>query len=182
MAKTMSWLILATVQASPAWMDNRLSFVNRTIADERNADQGIGIMKWLVPMAVTLGLFAAACATTSGNGDSRCTVRSIDDVERDPLRYSEAVFCGDVYVVTYDRLARVLKNADESPTSSDLTMLVTSSSRGLLRDLSTTPSRFYIRARLRPQEQCFVPSASGEECVPFSRPVFVNVLSAHSRP
>lgn len=124
---------------------------------------------------------AAALATSPGEGGSRCTVRSIDEVARDPMRYSEALFCGEVYIVAYERTARVL-NAGEAPPLDDPTMLVTSATRGLLRDLSTTPSRFYIEARIDPQVQCFLPSESGEDCSPYLRPVSIHILLAHRRP
>lgn len=128
--------------------------------------------------SVLLLCLTAACATSARSSSARCSVSQIDEVERSPVRYAGGMFCGEVLAVEYGRTARILGGAGEMPPSSDLALLVTSTTRRRLVGLSTAPRRYYVRARIEPDLECFSPSESGEDCSPYRRPVLMHILSA----
>lgn len=125
--------------------------------------------------------FISACATSASDSDLRCAVRQFDEVVQDPTAYSGKLFCGEAFAVVSERTVRILAKYDEMPPSDDLAFLVTIKSRPALAGLSEIPSKFYLEATIDPQEQCFLPSGSGEDCSPFRRPVFIHVLRAQPR-
>jgi hypothetical protein len=130
---------------------------------------------------LSFGLISA-CATPAADSDSRCAVSQFDEIVRDPLAHSGKVFCGEAFAVVSERTVRILAKPDEMPPSDDLAFLVTIKSRAVLAGLSEIPSKFYLEATIDPQEQCFLPSGSGEDCSPFRRPVLIHVLRAEPRP
>ena len=139
-------------------------------------------MHFGILIALTAGICAAsACATAPSRRDDGCTVHSIDEVVSNAVALAGKMFCGDVSAVEYGRTARILNAEGQIPPSSDLAMLVSSKTRVFLVGLSATPERFYIEARLDPMIECFAPSASGEDCSPYRRPIVFHIRSAHRR-
>lgn len=124
----------------------------------------------------------AAVACRSTGETSRCMVRQIEEVVRNPLNYAGRVFCGEVFAVRYGATARILSSPSETPPSIDLAMVVTSRTRHMLVGLSEEPQRFYIEARVDPQTDCFVAREGAERCFPYRRPVFMHVVSSQPRP
>ena len=131
----------------------------------------------LVLTALVTG-FAASCATAPAGADFACSVTRIEAVSQDAVAYAGQKFCGEVYVVEYGRSARIIIREDQMPPSNDIALLVASDTRRLLSSLSNVPQRFYIEARLDPVIQCFSPSASGEDCSPYRRPVIFHLFAA----
>jgi hypothetical protein len=125
---------------------------------------------------------ATACITASTTSGNACTVRHIEEIVRNAVAHAGEIFCGEVLAVNYRHTARLLTSPDETTPSNDLAFLITNRTRGLLPGLSDTPRRYYIEARIDPQTACFVPSGSGEECVPYRRPIDMHVLAARSLP
>lgn len=129
-----------------------------------------------IPAAAALSL-ASACAAMSTSPADKCAVNSIEEIVSNAASLAGKVFCGEAFIVKSGRTARILRGADDISPFADLAMLVSSESRGLLVGLSETPKRFYIEAELDPMIECFEPSASGEECSPYRRPVVFHIRS-----
>ena len=129
-----------------------------------------------------IGLGLVGCATTLGGHGSPCAVRQFKEVVRNPIAHSGKVFCGEAFIVESGRTVRVLAAREEMPPSNDLAFLVTTRSRSRLKGLSAIPRKFYLEAKIDAVEQCFLPSASGEDCSPFQRPVNIQILRAQPRP
>ena len=138
-------------------------------------------MKTLIFTALFFLCLGSACATDESRSASRCAVTQIDELLADPVRYAGQRFCGEVFAVQPERVTYLLRSAEDMPPE-DVALLVTTRSRPLLTGLSETPARYYVEARVDPQSECFVPSGSGEECVPWRRPVFMHVIRARERP
>lgn len=109
---------------------------------------------------------------------SRCEINNFNEVKRNPLTYAGKLFCGYVFIIQHSREIRILANANDSASSSDLVFLVTSASMTKLRGGFLNPRRYYIEARIDPQLPCFEPSGGDEDCSPFRRPVSVHLLRA----
>lgn len=140
-------------------------------------------MKQSTLLFAVLGLSAiTSCATTPTRSSTQCAVREIQEVVRDAVGHDGEIFCGEVFVVLYDRTARILSRPDEMPPSNDLALLVTTDSRRLLIGLSTEPRLFYVEARIDPDVECFPPTESEEDCSPYVRPVVMHILFARRRP
>lgn len=130
---------------------------------------------------VALPCLLASCTMAPARSHSLCTVRQIDMVVRDAAAHAGGTFCGEVYAVEHGRTARILSGPGEIPPSNDLAILVASRTRNLLVGLSTAPHRFYVEARIDPMVECFSPSASGEDCSPYRRPVVFHISLAQRR-
>jgi hypothetical protein len=96
----------------------------------------------------------------------------------DPVAHAGNIFCGEVYAVERSRIVYVLALPIEPSPLSDPALLVTTRTIGRLQELSSVPQRYYIEARIDPQQECFDAPMDGEECSPFRRPVFLHVRAA----
>ena len=132
----------------------------------------------LIFLSLALLLVLGACASSRATQSEQCQVRQIAEVLSNPVEHAGEMFCGHAYAAVYGRSARILEDADDVPPSSDLAMVVTTRTRSLLGRLSTTPQEYYIEARVDPMLACFVPSGSGEDCVPYCRPITMHLLAA----
>jgi len=135
---------------------------------------GLPLSARLLPVALMLW----ACAAVSPMSTSRCDVADMNEVLGDPLAHAGRVYCGDVFAVEYGQTARLLGRAEDMPPSNDVALLVTTRTRRALEGLSPSPQRFYVEALIDPQRPCFIPSGSGEECVPYRRPISVHIRTA----
>lgn len=122
----------------------------------------------------------SSCAT-SAPPPSRCSVNALEIVAMDPLRYTGGVLCGEVFAAIDGRTVRLFLHAEDTPSSMDLVWLVTTATRRRLVELSDSPHRYYIEARIDPMAQCFQTYNRGDGCAPFRRPVFMHVLRAQRR-
>jgi hypothetical protein len=127
------------------------------------------------------GLVLLASCVTSTDRALACSIDALETVALDPMRYDGGILCGEVLAVMDGRTVRLVASADDLPLSMDLAWLVTTDTRQKLKDLSETPQRYHIEARIDPMRECFEPVGSGESCSPFRRPVFVHVLRARKR-
>jgi hypothetical protein len=134
-------------------------------------------------LALVIGLslyFLSACATTASRDRAECELAQIEEVIENPVSSVGKLLCGEVFAVRYGRTVRILSSPKEMPPSDDLTFLVRNSA--LLLGLSETPRRFYVEAIIRPQLPCFTRSKSEARCVPYDRPIHVEILTAHPVP
>jgi hypothetical protein len=124
------------------------------------------------------------CAGVAGE-DAACSTYSLGDLFADPLGYSGKTFCGEAYIYRVDRSVQILRGLEDVP-SYDLALLVSSKTDRLLGELEKGRSAlFYIRATIDPdpQMECFQPPdpTNGETCVPWARPIMVNLTHARRR-
>lgn len=140
--------------------------------------QGSKMRPFTLALCPAILSIPAGCAALSDSPNRKCDVLQLAAVLADPIKHSNKVFCGDVFVVEYSRTTRILNNVGDIPPSSDLALLVSSKSRRLLSGLSRVPQKFYMRARIEPMAVCFRPSESGEECSPYRRPIVFYIFSA----
>lgn len=127
-------------------------------------------------LAVSILLCAAtACSTTSET--TRCAATSLQQVVENPVQYADSRFCGEALVAQPERDTRIMRTAGEI-NAYDTVILATTATRRLLGEVGSQPTAYYIEARIDPQIECFAPSESGEQCVPFARPVMFHITRA----
>jgi hypothetical protein len=135
-------------------------------------------LRFALALAGALIAFAScACALGHAQPISECSTDSLTKVASAPTSYAGKTFCGYVYAFRQDRTVRIVA-APTSEVSYDLVFLVTTRTVHRLTGVSETPYRYFVRAELEIQPECFIPSESGESCVPYSHPVFMNILAA----
>jgi len=128
--------------------------------------------------AVCMTLCATAgCSTTSGT--TRCAATSLQQVIENPVQYAGRRFCGEAIVAQPERVTRIMRTADEIHAYGTV-ILATTATRRVLGEVGAQPTSYYIEARIDPQAECFAPSESGEQCVPFARPVMFHITRARS--
>jgi hypothetical protein len=130
---------------------------------------------------ILLSLFPSGCSAVGDDRGSRCTTTSLASVTQDPLKHAGGRFCGLAFVREHVRTVRILERAADEP-SYDIALLITSATRPKLGKLRPGTNAFYLEARVDPQRECFAPPAdNGEQCVPFKRPIFFDILRAERR-
>lgn len=132
-----------------------------------------------------LAVGTAGCASTAQSSSAspaspvKCTVRSLQALADEPLRYVHGTFCGDVFAVRKERTVWLFRNAGDQP-SFDLAMLVTTRSSKLLGRLTKAPRSYYIEANVDMMTECFAPvtGEDDEDCSPYKRPIFFDINKA----
>lgn len=134
------------------------------------------VMRTRACFAVSVILCATAgCSTTSET--TRCSATSLQQVIDNPVQYSGRRFCGEALVAQPERVTRIMRTADEINAYGTV-VLATTATRRLLGEVRMQPTSYYIEARIDPQAECFGPSESGEQCLPFARPVMFHITRA----
>lgn len=135
----------------------------------------------LAAVAAALDLsWPADAAAQAANAPVRCEVRTFDEIARRPAASSGKLFCAEVYAAWSGRTARIVERPGAARSSGDLSVFATIRTRSLLRDLSETPRRYYVEGIIRAQLPCF--AAGAGECVPYRRPITLDLIRADIRP
>ena len=116
--------------------------------------------------------FLSGCSTVSES--DACDVGSLREVAAKPLFYSQKKFCGEVDIFRSERV--VFLRADGTNSAADF--IVTTDSLELLGSIGSGMQRYYIEATIDPMEECFTAPAGSESCVPFEKPIFIEVTTA----
>lgn len=121
-----------------------------------------------------LSMTCISCVASQETDGNSCSVHRIDDVLQRPLFYKAGTFCGEVFVVRYRGSVRLLPRND-LPADTDIALLPTQRSIPRLGLVSDVPRPVTIKARVDPQEECFVPAQSREVCSPYPRPIIFDI-------
>jgi hypothetical protein len=132
--------------------------------------------------AAVVSVAGTACVSPAPQDTAeRCEISSIDDLVRDPVAQSGKFFCGEIYALDHRGEAILLADGSGQVIADNISLLVTNETRDQLSGLSGTRRKFYIRARVEAPPQCFVPSGSGEECIP-DKPIYFHIADARLVP
>ena len=127
----------------------------------------------------------SACAN-SKNKESECSGHSLNKIETSPLEFVGKIFCGEVLIRNSEGILRIVHSEDEQP-SDDLALIILTRPARRIDVTGSSPKRFFIRARIEPQLDCFraldpqTAPGNGETCVPYLRPIFFRLISSEAK-
>lgn len=108
----------------------------------------------------------------------RCDVMSMEEISREPLVHAGQIFCGYAFAFRHNRDLILSNRRHEIESVNEFSFIVTTETSHRIHGVSNSAQRFYIRAIVDPQRECFIPAESGESCVPYAHPIFMHIISA----
>ncbi len=139
----------------------------------------VSIGGFRVVIAAAFLFVPASCSAQRVNSATDCTLGSFKEIAQNPAGASGKRFCAEIYAVRDGRTVRILENPSAGPQPDGLSVFATTRTRSLLTNVGDEPRRYYIEAIVHPQLPCFV--RGGGECVPYLRPVTLDLVKSDPR-